>query len=111
MRAGDLRHRVTLQKQVTAQDQQTGAMLPPTWVDFATVWASVEALSARDLIAAQGAQSEVVARIVIRYRPGVDATMRALHRGRIYNIHGALPDAKSGLEYLTLPVSEGLNNG
>ncbi|KPB96501.1 Head-tail adaptor protein [Pseudomonas syringae pv. maculicola] len=37
--------------------------------------------------------------------------MRALHRGRIYNIHGALPDAKSGLEYLTLPVSEGLNNG
>ncbi|WP_440060574.1 phage head closure protein [Pseudomonas syringae] len=111
MRAGDLRHRVTLQKQVTAQDQQTGAMLPATWVDFATVWASVEALSARDLIAAQGVQSEVVARIVIRYRPGVDATMRALHRGRIYNIHGALPDAKSGLEYLTLPVSEGLNNG
>ena len=103
-------HRITLQRKEQAQNPLTGA-LTTTWATVATVWAAVEPLSAREFIAAQAGQSEVSARVVIRHRDDVDATMRALHRGKVYNIHGELADPKSGLEYLTLPVSEGARDG
>ncbi|APC45957.1 hypothetical protein QHH_45 [Halomonas phage QHHSV-1] len=110
MRAGQLRHRVTIQQPGQTQDPNTGEMITG-WQDVATVWASVEPLSAREFIAAQAGQSEISARIKIRYREGIDATMRVQHRGRNYNIEGVLPDPESGRHYLTLPVSEGVNDG
>lgn len=108
--AGKLQHRVTLQQQQAAQDATTGEMLV-TWADVADLWASVEPLSAREFIASAAGQSQVSARITIRYRAGVNATMRFLHRGKIYNVAGVLADKESGLEYLTIPVSEGVNDG
>lgn len=106
---GRLRHRVTIERQVTTVnefgEQETG------WVPAGSVWASVEPLSAREFIRAQQMQSQVSARIVMRYRPDLDASMRLIHRGTVYNIAGVLPDKDSGLEYVTLPVSAGLNDG
>jgi SPP1 family predicted phage head-tail adaptor len=110
MRIGKLRHRVTLEAPGQTQDPNTGEMTPG-WQPVATVWASVEPLSARDFIAAQASQSEITARIVMRYREGITPEMRAVHRGRPYKIHGVLPDAGSGRHYLTLPVSEGVSDG
>tara|TARA_Y100000815_G_scaffold274502_1_gene308828 strand:- start:14816 stop:15148 length:333 start_codon:yes stop_codon:yes gene_type:complete len=110
MRAGKLRHKVTIQAPGLTQDPVSGEMLPG-WTDFASVWASIEPLSARDFIAAQANQSEITARIVIRYREGILPTMRIIHRGKVYGIQGVLADADSGLEYLTIPVSEGVKDG
>nr|WP_124428928.1 phage head closure protein [Pseudomonas sp. R2-37-08W] len=110
MRAGDLRHRVELQRPVFSQDPVTGEMTP-AWVGVAGIYAAIESLSARDFLAAAAGQSKVSARIVIRYRAGVDPTMRIVHRDKIYNIEGVLADPKSGLDYLTLPCSEGVNDG
>ena len=110
MRAGKLRHRVTLQAPGLTQDPVSGEMVPG-WTDFASVWASIEPLSARDFIAAQAGQSKITARIVVRYREGILPTMRILHRDKVYAIQAPLPDAHSGLEYLTLPVSEGVSDG
>lgn len=111
MRAGILRHPVVIQQQTEKQDQATGEMAT-AWVDFASVWAAVEPLSARDLIAAQAGQSEASGRITIRYRPGVLSTMRILHRGQIFTIIGQpLPDKGSGLGYLTLVVATGVKDG
>ncbi|MHC8300675.1 phage head closure protein [Pseudomonas sp. ZS1P83] len=111
MRAGKLRHQIDIQRPHFEQDAGTGEMVK-TWVDVWTkVPASIEPLSARDFIAAAATQSAVSSRVVIRYRPGVDSTMRILHRSKIYNIAGVLADADSGLEYLTLPCSEGVNDG
>lgn len=110
MRSGKLRHRVVIEKPGQTQDPATGEMMPG-WAPVATVWAAIEPLSAREFIAAQAGQSEITARVTIRYRPGIDATMRIIHRGRVYNIHGVLPDPKSGFHYLTLPVSMGVNDG
>lgn len=53
----------------------------------------------------------MVEKIVTGYRPGVTADMRIVHRDRVYNITGVLADRDSGLEYLTLPCSEGANAG
>lgn len=110
MRAGDLRHRVELQRPVFSQDPVTGEMTP-AWVEVAKIYAAIESLSARDFLAAAAAQSKVSARIVIRYRAGIDPTMRIVYRDKIYNIEGVLADPKSGLDYLTLPCSEGVNDG
>lgn len=110
MKAGDLRHRITIQHPDYTQDPVTGEMTP-SWVELAKTWASVEPLSTREFIAAAANQSKVSARIVIRYRAGIDATMRILHRDKVYNVEGVLADKVSGLEYLTLPCSEGVNSG
>jgi SPP1 family predicted phage head-tail adaptor len=111
MRAGRLRHRIDFQRPSFAQDPVTGEMIK-TWVEvWVKVPASVEPLSAREFIAAAATHNEVTARIGIRKRAGVDPTMRIIHRGKIYNIEGVLPDPKSGLDYLTLPCSEGVDDG
>ena len=105
MRTGKLRHRITLQRPGLSQDPQTGEMVPG-WQDVATVWASIEPLSAREFIAAQAVQSDVSVRITMRYRPGITSAMRLLHDGKTYNITGVLADKGSGREYLTLPCAE-----
>lgn len=109
MDAGRLRHRVVIQYPVEVQDQTTGA-IDEQWANLATVWAAIEPLSAREFIAAQAEQSKVSARIVIRQRSDVDATMRVFHAasGFYYNIEGVLTDIDSGRDYITLPVSQGV---
>lgn len=110
MQAGKLRHRIELQKPVSAQDPVSGEIVR-SWEYVATLWAEVTPLSVREFIAAQASQSEISARIKIRRRTDVTARHRIVFRGQIYNIEGVLPDPESGLEYLTLPCSEGVNDG
>lgn len=107
--AGRLRHRLLFQSPVYTQDQDTGDMVK-TWEDYNTFWGAIEPLSARDLIAAQQESSRVSARIVVRYNPNVKDNMRIYHaaKDQFYNIEGILYDKESGLEYMTIPVSEGL---
>lgn len=112
MRAGRLRHRITFQAPAEVQDPESGEMLPGWQTVWEKVPAEVSALSARDLIAAQAGQSEASGRVVIRYRPGVVPTMRIIHRGEVYEIQGQpMPDPVSGLEYLTMLVAKGVNDG
>lgn len=109
--AGRLRHRIRIEKPVYEQDPVTGEMVKGWSLVADKVPAAIEPLSVREFIAARSYQSEVTARIVIRRRAEIDATMRILHRDRVYNIRGVLSDPDSGLEYLTLPCSEGVNDG
>ncbi|WP_369326743.1 phage head closure protein [Alcaligenes nematophilus] len=111
MRAGKLRHKVSLQERQTIRDPVTGDVVTAQWVEIAKPWAEVVTLSARDFIAAGVNHTKVVARITIRYRENINATMRVVHKGKAYNIEGVLPDPDSGMEYLTLPVSEGVSDG
>lgn len=107
--AGKLRHRVQIQYPIETQDQNTGA-IQVSWAVLASVWASIEPLSAREFVAAQSEDSKVTTRITIRYRSDINSAMRLYHpaKGLLYNIEGVLSDKDSGLEYLTLPCSEGL---
>lgn len=110
MHAGKLRHRVEIQAPVNIQDPVTGG-ITPGWQHLKDVWAEVYPLSAREFVAAQAGQSEISARITIRYRPDLTAKHRIIFRGKVYNIEGVLPDPASGLEYFTLPCSQGVNDG
>lgn len=108
--SGRLRHRVVLQRQEQQQDPVTGD-LTSVWVNVARLWAAIEPLSAREFIEASATQSAVTTRITIRYRSDVNASMRVVYREKLYGVEGVLADKESGLEYLTLPCSEGVNEG
>lgn len=108
--AGRLRHKVTIQRRVDTQDSN-GDMVTEWETVHSKVPASIEPLSAREFIAASANQSQIVARIVIRHISGLDASMRIVHGSTIYNPAGFLPDLVSGREYLTIPVTTGVNEG
>lgn len=107
MKAGKLRHPIVIEAPERSQDPFSGE-ITNTWepIQAGPIWAKWEWLSVRDFMAAQSSQSQIVARVSIRYREGIDYTMRVIYRGKTYKIEGLLPDAESGLEYLTIPVSE-----
>lgn len=109
IQAGKLRHRVVIQSPVETQDQNDGSVIVQ-WEDIATVWASIEPLSAKEFIAAQSETSQITTRITVRYRSDITAKMRLYHASKdmYYNIEGVLADKDSGLEYLTLPCSTGV---
>lgn len=108
MRAGDLRKRVKIQQRGTTQDS-FGQQIT-TWTDVAEVWASIEPMSGRELMAAAAVQSETTHTVVIRYRPGIVPAMRINYGGRLFNI-GAVIDENERHRMLTLICSEGLNDG
>jgi SPP1 family predicted phage head-tail adaptor len=105
--AGRLRHRIEIQAPVIEQDEVTGEM-QTTWASVAFTWAEIVPSSGHEFMAAGAEQSEVRGRITIRYRDGMSADMRILHRGNYYNILAILPDAESGREHLSLMVGEGI---
>lgn len=123
MKSGKLRHRVRIEQYApqrgtddeVIQDETTGE-IQRSWVPVATVWAAIEPISAREYIQSQATQSQVTARLTIRYRSGLDASMRLVHLvndtpAKIYNPHAFLQDLDSGLEYMTIPCSEGVSQG
>jgi SPP1 family predicted phage head-tail adaptor len=111
MRAGALRHRVTIEEPIIEIDSDDG-MQSQTWEPFASmISAEIVPLSGRELIAAQAVQSRVTTRIRIRNRPGVTAAMRVVHRQSIYNIAAIVPDPVSGTDYMTLMCETGVNEG
>ena len=109
--SGGLRHRIDIQIHDDGQDSNTGEIVPGWVTVFQNVPAKIEPLSVREFIQSKSEQSEISARITIRYRSGLSADMRILHNGLVYNPAGFLPDKKSGLEYLTIPCSLGVNEG
>ncbi|TFE30833.1 phage head closure protein [Cohnella luojiensis] len=56
------------------------------WVDVATTWAAIEPLRGQEFFAAMRENAEVTTRIRIRYRPGIDRTMRVNYNGLPFEI-------------------------
>lgn len=109
MRAGDLRHRITLQQR--GETRGPDGEVITGWVDFAaSLPASVIPLSGREFVAAGELQSEVQARVTIRWMDGVLDTMRMLFDGKVYAIKAVLPDP-TARRHITLMVSGGVSNG
>lgn len=121
--AGQFRHRIDIEQRVTVQDTSGDPI--PAWVLWAAnVPAAIAPLSTasrsiREAAIANGIVSRITMIMTLRYRDGIDATMRIKHhvgtattaRHDIYNIEGVLPDPETGQEYLTLLVNRGVNEG
>lgn len=92
MQAGTLKDRITIERHTQAKDQW-GSLIPGTeaWVEVAKVWASVLHKSGLGTIKADAEVSIVRASIRIRRRAGVDAGMRVLFDGNVYELKAVLP--------------------
>lgn len=113
--AGELCHRVRIERKVQSRSSGTGA-ISWTWetIPNGRDWAAIEPLSAREFVAAAAVQSKVTGRIKMRYRGDVTSAMRVVHESKnvAYSIEGPpLADKKSGVEYMTLAVGAGVNLG
>lgn len=86
MKAGTLDRRITLRSKSETRSA-TGATVV-TWADVATVWAARQGLRFVEVEreAARTAQAEF--KFQIRYRAGVNATMRVVEGGATYEITG-----------------------
>lgn len=109
--AGKLQHRITIQHEIEGdQDPETGR-IKNEWVEFTKVWGKHEGLSTRDQLQAQAINSTMTARCRIRYSSTasqINSKMRVLFRGKYWKIDGdPVADNESGLEWLTLNLSEG----
>lgn len=87
MRAGRLRHVVTLERQSATQDAMGQRV--DVWTTIATVRASIEPLRGKEFIAASGERAELTTRIRIRYSGDVSGLRprdRVNHGGNLYDI-------------------------
>ncbi|PHM24126.1 phage head closure protein [Xenorhabdus budapestensis] len=97
MRAGALRHRITIQK--NEQTRSPGGSVIKTWVDVAEIWAEVKYISGRELVASQRVLSEVTVRIWLRYRNDITTAHRIVYQetrthSQAFAIVAVIPDAK-----------------
>lgn len=83
--AGQLQHQIKIVDLALTQDSFGGTQIDDG-VPFATVWAKIEALSGRELEAAQQKVSEVTHRITLRFLPGVRAKQNVWFRDRQFQI-------------------------
>jgi SPP1 family predicted phage head-tail adaptor len=85
IKAGELRHRIVIVKPTIAQDT-AGGWQEDTDKLGATTWAKIEALSGRELYAAQQKVSEVTHRITVRWCPGIASNMNVWFENRLFQI-------------------------
>lgn len=90
MRAGQLRHRIVIQRGSASQD--TFGAETTTWSTLGTVWAEVYDLSGREYILSRQAQSEELVRITLRYRSDVTVANRVTWDGHVYDIKSVIQD-------------------
>jgi SPP1 family predicted phage head-tail adaptor len=118
MRAGDLRRRVSIQTRNTVQDAYGQQVV--VWTDYLTgIPSMIEALSGREIIAAQAISVDVTHQITIRYSslladPVAVAAMRVVYVNagitRYFNISAAMNfDERNKM--IVLLAAEGLNLG
>ncbi len=105
LKAGNLRHFITLETPKLSEDAYHGE----EWTLYKKgVPAAFNFLSGKELFAAGAEHSEITARIQVRFDPNINAAMRVKFAGKLYAIHAVMPDNRSGREWLTLFVSEGV---
>lgn len=89
--AGRLNHRITIEQRGAGKDAWGQPV--ETWEPVAELWASVIYLSGLSAIKAGADVSISKVSIRIRHRAGLNAGMRVLHDGKVFDIQAVLPDS------------------
>lgn len=84
MHIGRMGHRVTIQKDTKNRDTHGGPV--HVWSDVATVWASVEPLTGKEILDADQVKANVTHRVRIRSYDGLTPKHRFLFGTRVLNI-------------------------
>lgn len=90
MSIGEKRERLVIQSPSESVDGNGQPVI--TWATVATVWASVEFLSGRELEAMQKINSMVSVKFRVNYRADITEKYQATWNSTDWNIHAVLPD-------------------
>lgn len=92
MRAGLLRHKITIQNETVTRDA-TGAEVS-SWGTFLTARAAIENMSGSESFVSNIDQrlAQRLTKITIRDREGITTKMRVLHGSTVYNIQQVIQD-------------------
>ena len=82
--AGEINKRITIKTQVLTQNSYGEEII--TWSNFCTVWAKITSSSGKEFYAVQKLNPETTALFKIRYRSGLDTSMRIYYGTRIFDI-------------------------
>ena len=86
--AYNLRNKIQIQQKA----EQTGPVPPlDAYENYKKIWAEVRFLSGRNLYAAKAANVKTSVEFIVRYREGLDETMRIEYKGKYYEIEGIIP--------------------
>jgi len=107
MRAGTLRHTVTIQERVIQQDPLTGAARESHVTKYTGVPAAIEPLTGREFLSADQVRAEVRAKITVRAGLDIKPTDRVLFQNRSYDVQAVLDDP-TFKRHQELMVSEGV---
>lgn len=99
VRSGQLTTPLRIQAPETATDPLGQPI--EGWTDVAMVWGDIRHLGGLEAIKAGAVTSSVSASIRIRWRTGIDASMRLLADGRVYGIKAVMPDMR-GRQYVDI---------
>jgi SPP1 family predicted phage head-tail adaptor len=91
IRSGELRERVTIQ--VATESRNLLGETTLAWSYFAERWASVEGVSAREVLLRGQQDTTITHRVRMRYVSGLSQTMRIVWRGRVLEIDSLLEHA------------------
>ena len=96
MRAGKLRHPVTIQ--TAAETQDAFGEATQVWSSAITCWASIEPLSGRELLQGDQIIAECSHRVRLRHDTNVTTKARLLFGSRVLEIVSASDRAEKGAE-------------
>ncbi|MDN5623044.1 MAG: phage head closure protein [Acinetobacter sp.] len=111
MQTGSLTDYVEVQKRGVVQASDGSGDRVTDYVTEFAVWADIQGVNVSEFIAARANQFKLSHRIVVRFNDvphGIQwKDYRLLCEGEIYKILGALPDNRSGKEWITLTCESG----
>jgi SPP1 family predicted phage head-tail adaptor len=113
IRAGDLRHRASLQRQDTTRDSFGQEIT--TWTEISPIWCLISPVTGKEIYLSGQVKSETTHQIKCRYRsefanPKTATSLRILFKDRIFNITSCINRDERNVE-VWLMASEGLNEG
>lgn len=102
MRAGKLRHRLTLLRPAGTVDARGDAN--PNHEPAGTAYGSIEPLSGRELWQAQQVKADVTHRITVRHKAGVGPRWRVQWNGRTFELGPPLSTEERGFDMIFTAV-------
>ena len=94
MKAGQLRHRITIQTRTESTDAIGG--YTETWATYYECWAAVWPIKSAEQLDAMKLENQITHRIRIRYRSGITTKHRVLFGERTFQIVSKMnPDERN----------------
>jgi SPP1 family predicted phage head-tail adaptor len=107
MRIGKLNRRVSLQARVAVPDEAGQDVI--TWIEIAKPWVNIRYLNGKEFSTSGTTVSGATVSIRMRFRMGLNASMRVVHSDVIYSVLAVLPDEEDR-DHVDLACNTGVNS-